>query len=89
MLHTLQRVSGPVLLTNLHLLFWLSLVPFATGWMGQNHRAIAPALLDGAVMVMVMAAAAYFILQGGSSPARAATPCCAAPWVATGRGTPP
>jgi uncharacterized membrane protein len=91
MLHTLQRVSGPVLLTNLHLLFWLSLVPFATGWMGQNHRAIAPALLYGAVMVMVMvmAAAVYFILQGGSSSARAATPCCAAPWVATGRGTPP
>jgi len=92
-LQNLQRVSGPVLLANLHLLFWLSLVPFATGWMGQNHRAIAPALLYGAVMVMVMvmvmAAAAYFILQGGSSPARAATPCCAAPWVATGRGTPP
>jgi uncharacterized membrane protein len=62
MLHTLQRVSGPVLLANLHLLFWLSLVPFATGWMGQNHRAIAPAALYGAVMVM--AAVAYFILQG-------------------------
>lgn len=62
MLHTLERVSGPVLLANLHLLFWLSLVPFATGWMGQNHRAIAPAFLYGAVMVM--AALAYFILQG-------------------------
>lgn len=61
MLHTLQRVNGPVLLANLHLLFWLSLVPFATGWMGQNHRAIAPAVLYGAVMVM--AAVAYFILQ--------------------------
>ncbi|MGB7564010.1 MAG: TMEM175 family protein [Prochlorococcaceae cyanobacterium] len=62
MLHTLQRVNGPVMLANLHLLFWLSLVPFATGWMGQNHRAIAPAVLYGAVMVM--AAVAYFILQG-------------------------
>lgn len=62
MLHTLQRVNGPVLLANLHLLFWLSLVPFATGWMGQNHRAVAPAVLYGAVMVM--AAVAYFILQG-------------------------
>ncbi len=61
MLHTLQRVNGPVLLANLHLLFWLSLVPFATGWMGQNHRAVAPAALYGAVMVM--AATAYFILQ--------------------------
>jgi uncharacterized membrane protein len=62
MLHTLQRVNGSVMLANLHLLFWLSLVPFATGWMGQNHRAIAPAVLYGAVMVM--AAVAYFILQG-------------------------
>ncbi|MBW4531252.1 MAG: DUF1211 domain-containing protein [Aphanothece saxicola GSE-SYN-MK-01-06B] len=62
MLHTLQRVKGPVLLANLHLLFWLSLVPFATGWMGQNHLAIAPVILYGAVMVM--AAVAYFILQG-------------------------
>lgn len=61
MLHTLQRVSGPVLLANLHLLFWLSLVPFATGWMGHNHRAIAPSVLYA---VMVMAALAYFLLQG-------------------------
>jgi len=62
MLHTLQRVSGSILLANLHLLFWLSLVPFATGWMGQNHRAIALAALYG--VVMVMASMAYFILQG-------------------------
>jgi len=62
MLHTLQRVTGPVLLANLHLLFWLSLVPFATGWMGQNHQAVAPAALYGAVMVM--SAFAYFLLQG-------------------------
>jgi uncharacterized membrane protein len=62
MLHTLQRVSGSILLANLHLLFWLSLIPFATGWMGQNHRATAPAALYG--VVMVMAALAYFILQG-------------------------
>jgi len=62
MLHTLQRVSGPILLANLHLLFWLSLIPFATGWMGQNHRAFAPAALYG--VIMVMAALAYFLLQG-------------------------
>jgi uncharacterized membrane protein len=62
MLHTLQRVSGSILLANLHLLFWLSLIPFATGWMGQNHRAVAPAALYG--VVMVMAALAYFTLQG-------------------------
>lgn len=62
MLHTLQRVNGPILLANLHLLFWLSLVPFATGWMGQNHRATAPATFYG--VIMVMAALSYFLLQG-------------------------
>ena len=39
MLHASQRVNGPVLWANLHLLFWLSLVPFVTGWMGENHFA--------------------------------------------------
>jgi len=43
MLHTTQRVSGSILWANLHLLFWLSLIPFATGWMGENHFAHAPA----------------------------------------------
>jgi uncharacterized membrane protein len=61
MLHTLHKVTGPMLWANLHLLFWLSLVPFVTGWMGENHFAAAPTALYG--VVMLMAAIAYFILQ--------------------------
>ena len=45
MLHTTQRVSAGILWANLHLLFWLSLVPFTTGWMGENHFAPAPTAL--------------------------------------------
>jgi uncharacterized membrane protein len=61
MLHTVQRVSGGVLWANLHLLFWLSLVPFVTGWMGENHFAALPTSLYG--VVLLMAALAYWILQ--------------------------
>jgi len=61
MLHTTQRVSGAILWANLHLLFWLSLIPFTTGWMGENHFAAAPAALYG--LVLLMAAIAYYILQ--------------------------
>jgi uncharacterized membrane protein len=61
MLHTSTRVSGPVLWANLHLLFWLSLFPFATGWMGENHFAAVPTALYG--LVLLMAAIAFFILQ--------------------------
>ena len=61
MLHATQTVTGPMLWANLHLLFWLSLVPFATGWMGENHFASAPSALYG--VVMLMAGIAYFILQ--------------------------
>ena len=61
MLHTVKRVSGSVLWANLHLLFWLSLFPFATGWLGENHFAALPSALYG--MVLLMAACAYFILQ--------------------------
>ena len=61
MLHTCKRVNGAILWANLHLLFWLSLIPFATGWMGENHFASAPAALYGAVLLM--AAIAYYILQ--------------------------
>jgi len=50
-----------MLWANLHLLFWLSLIPFATGWMGENHFAAAPTALYG--VVLLMAAVAYFILQ--------------------------
>jgi len=61
MLHTVERVTGAVLWANLHLLFWLSLVPFVTGWMGENHSASVPAAVYGGVMIL--AAVAYTILQ--------------------------
>jgi uncharacterized membrane protein len=61
MLHACQRVTGGVLWANLHLLFWLSLIPFATGWMGENHFAALPCALYG--FVLLMAAIAYWILQ--------------------------
>ena len=61
MLHATQRISGGVLWANLHLLFWLSLVPFVTGWMGENHFAALPTALYG--VVLLMAAIAYWILQ--------------------------
>jgi uncharacterized membrane protein len=61
MLATLHRVTGSVLWANLHLLFWLSLVPFATGWMGENHLAPLPTAVYGGVLLL--AAVAYYILQ--------------------------
>ena len=61
MMHTVQKVSGGILWANLHLLFWLSLIPFVTGWVGENHFAELPMALYGAVLLM--AAIAYFILQ--------------------------
>ncbi len=61
MLHTCHKVTGPMLWANLHLLFWLSLFPFATGWMGENHFAAAPSAIYG--VVLLMAAVAYWILQ--------------------------
>ncbi|MFO1425497.1 MAG: TMEM175 family protein [Steroidobacteraceae bacterium] len=61
MLHTVRRVSGGILWANLHLLFWLSLVPFTTGWMGENHFAVVPTGLYGANLLG--AAIAYWILQ--------------------------
>jgi uncharacterized membrane protein len=61
MLHTTQQVTASILWANLHLLFWLSLIPFATGWMGENHFAPAPTALYG--VVLLMAAVAYFVLQ--------------------------
>jgi uncharacterized membrane protein len=61
MLHTNHKVTGPMLWANLHLLFWLSLFPFATGWMGENHFAAAPSAAYG--VVLLMAAVAYWILQ--------------------------
>ena len=61
MLQASKRVSGPVLWANLHLLFWLSLFPFATGWMGENHFGAMPSALYG--VVLLMAAIAYWVLQ--------------------------
>ena len=61
MLHVTEHVSGAILWANLHLLFWLSLFPFVTGWMGENHFATIPTALYGAVLLM--AAVAYWILQ--------------------------
>jgi uncharacterized membrane protein len=61
MLHACRKVTGPILWANLHLLFWLSLVPFATGWMGENHFAAAPTAVYGAVLLM--SAIAYWLLQ--------------------------
>jgi len=61
MFHATERVTGGVLWANLHLLFWLSIVPFVTGWMGENHNAPLPTAIYGCVLVM--AALAYTILQ--------------------------
>ena len=55
-----KHISGPVLWANLHLLFWLSLFPFVTGWMGENFFAAWPVVIYGTVLIM--AATAYFIL---------------------------
>jgi len=62
MLQLTQRINGKILWANLHLLFWLSLVPFVTGWLGKSHSAAAPTALYG--MVLFMAGIAYTILQG-------------------------
>ena len=56
-----QRVSGRILWANLHLLFWLSLFPFVTGWVGENHLAATPTAVYG--VVLLMAAIAYYVLQ--------------------------
>ncbi len=61
LLHTVKKVSGSILWANLHLLFWLSLIPFVTGWMGENNFAKVPMALYG--FNLVMAAFAYNILQ--------------------------
>ena len=62
MLHATTRINGGILWANLHLLFWLSLVPFVTGWMGENHFAAMPTAIYGGVLLA--AAIAYYVLQG-------------------------
>jgi uncharacterized membrane protein len=61
MLHATQKVSGSILWANMHLLFWLSLVPFTTGWMGENHFAALPVALYS--FDLLMCALAYTVLQ--------------------------
>ena len=61
LLHVVKGVTGGILWANLHLLFWLSLFPFATGWMGENHFASLPSAAYG--FVLLMAAIAYYLLQ--------------------------
>ena len=61
MLHACTAVTGSILWANLYLLFWLSLFPFATGWMGENHFTAVPTALYG--VVLLMAAIAYLVLQ--------------------------
>ena len=61
MIHATSRINGRILWANLHLLFWLSLVPFVTGWMGENHPAPLPTAAYG--VVLLLAAIAYTILQ--------------------------
>ncbi|HVX99604.1 MAG TPA: TMEM175 family protein [Pseudorhodoplanes sp.] len=61
LMHTVSHVNGAILWANAHLLFWLSLIPFATGWMGENHFAPLPVALYGATLLMP--ALAYVLLQ--------------------------
>jgi len=61
MMQVVERVNGAVLWANLHLLFWLSLIPFVTGWMGESRLAPLPTAAYG--LVLIMAAAAYAVLQ--------------------------
>jgi uncharacterized membrane protein len=61
MLHMVQKVSGGILWANLHLLFWLSLLPFGTAWLGENHFAPAPTAVYG--VLLLMAAVSYYTLQ--------------------------
>jgi uncharacterized membrane protein len=61
MLHTVHKVTGGIMWANLHLLFWLSLLPFVTGWAGENHFAPLPTGLYG--VVLFLAAMAYWLMQ--------------------------
>lgn len=61
LMHTVQHVSASILWANMHLLFWLSLIPFTTGWMGENHFAATPTALYG--FNLLMAGFAYSLLQ--------------------------
>ena len=61
MLHAVSKTNGGVLWANMHLLFWLSLIPFVTGWMGENNFTVVPVVLYG--VVCLMAGVAYYFLS--------------------------
>ncbi len=61
LLQATEQINGTILRANLHLLFWLSLIPFVTGWMGENHFAPLPTVIYG--VILLAAAIAYYILQ--------------------------
>ena len=61
MLHAAKSINGSILWANLHLLFWLSLIPFVTGWMGENHFAEIPVALYGTILLM--SAISYYVLS--------------------------
>lgn len=69
MFHTVKRISAPILWANLHLLFWLSLAPFSTGWAGKNHFSALPSMLYG--VNLLMASIAYTLLQNAIIAAEA------------------
>lgn len=62
MMHTVKHVNGSILWANMHLLFWLSLIPFVTGWIGQSNFTKVPMIFYG--IILFMAAISYYILQG-------------------------
>jgi len=75
LLHTVERVSGPILWANNNLLFWLSLVPFTTGWMGENHFAPLPTAIYG--LSLLMPGIAWALLQTAIIRKHGATPVLA------------
>ncbi len=68
MLHAVHHINGAALWANLHLLFWLSLIPFVTAWMGENHFAQLPVALYGVVMLMAGVAYLHPLAHPGRSP---------------------
>ncbi len=83
LLHAAQKVSAGVLWANLHLLFWISLLPFATAWLGESHVRPIPTAFYG--VILLMAALAWYILNAPSSPMKDEIPCSLRPSAATGR----
>jgi uncharacterized membrane protein len=83
LLQATEHVDGRVLWANLHLLFWLSLIPFVTGWVGENQFAAWPVALYGTLLLL--AAVAYFILTRALLRFMGAIPPWRPPWVGTSR----